>query len=141
MTLKIGRIFWRLGTGLWLGTMFFFVIGVAPLAFRDIPSPFVDRFITHLFPIYYSVGLWFGGAATVGSLLIAWDMRKRPGWILATAASLAWLLVVYAHGLLLQMNGLNPHSGAFASLHHQSIVVNTVIMLVLLVSVIWEVWV
>ncbi|MDA8192457.1 MAG: DUF4149 domain-containing protein [Thermaerobacter sp.] len=141
MSLRMGHVLWRLGSGLWLGTIFFFFVGIAPTAFREVPMPAAARFIDQVFPIYYAVGLWGGGAAMVGAILAAWFSGSRPGWAIAAGGAISWGLVIYARGLLAEMVPINPQSGQFAALHHQSVVVNTVIMLLLAACVAWEAWV
>lgn len=133
-----GRFLWRLGSGVWLGTIVFFFVGVAPTVFREAPPVAADRVITHVFPTYYAIGIGFGGAAMVGAGIVGWAARRMRAWVLAAGATVSFGLVVYAQSLLGVMNRLNPASSQFRALHQQSIVINSVIMLLLLALIIWE---
>lgn len=134
MTIRVGHLLFRLGSGLWLGAIFFFFVAVAPKVFQVVSMPASGHFIDQVFPMYYAIGLWFGGAAMVGAILVAWFSHTKPSWVVAAGAIISWIMVVYAHALLHRMNRLNPSSGQFAGLHHLSIVINTVIMIVIVAS-------
>lgn len=131
----LGRLIWRLGSGIWLGTTIFFAVVVAPAVFQQIPMPMSGRFITFIFPIYYEMGLWILGAAVVGRVYLAWNQRTPKNWLVAVGAAASWIMLVYAHSLLTRMQQLSPSSGTFHGLHHQSIVVNTLMMVMLAVSI------
>ncbi|WP_053960905.1 DUF4149 domain-containing protein [Sulfobacillus thermosulfidooxidans] len=141
MTVMVGRFLWRIGSGIWLGTIIFFSLVVAPAIFLELPMVDAGRLLVRIFPAYYGIGLWGGGLALIGSLLAAWYASSRKNWLLFVEALLAWVLVVYANRLLGIMNHLNSASSRFAHLHGESVMINTVIGILLIVGFILETWI
>ncbi|MCY0864942.1 MAG: DUF4149 domain-containing protein [Sulfobacillus sp.] len=135
---RFSQLFWRLGSGIWLGTIFFFFVGIAPNIFVLVPMPYSGRFVTHIFPLYYAIGLIAGGVAFLAGLALAWTSRRSGRWLLASITGLAWVLLWYAYDLLLRMQHLSPNSGPFQGMHQTSIVVNTIVMVILLVAYVIE---
>lgn len=139
-SVRLGRTVWRLGSAIWLGSIVFFSFVVAPQIFYEISMPQSGRLITHLFPPFYAIGLWGGGLAMIGAFLVAWFLRARQGWIVFSFSGAAWILMVYANALLVRMQHLNPASGVFHALHHESIVINGIIMLCLIIGIVFDAW-
>ncbi len=140
MTRNIGKLFWRMGSGIWLGTLIFFSLVVAEAVFKVLPLEDAGKLLIVIFPAYYGIGLWSGGAALVGALIIAWFSTGKIGWLLFAEALISWVLVVYANSLLHVMDDLKSASSQFARLHGQSVMINTIIGILLIVGFILEVW-
>ena len=86
MTRKIGRLLWSMGSGIWLGTIIFFSLVVAEAVFRVLPLEDAGKLLVQIFPAYYDIGLWAGGAAMVGALIVAWFSPRKIGWVLFAEA-------------------------------------------------------
>lgn len=140
MTRKIGRLLWSMGSGIWLGTIIFFSLVVAEAVFRVLPLEDAGKLLVQIFPAYYDIGLWAGGAAMVGALIVAWFSPRKMGWVLFAEALISWILVLYANSLLRVMNDIHSTSSQFAQLHGESVMINTVIGILLIVGFIIEVW-
>ena len=113
-----------------LGSMVFFAGVMAPLIHRKLPPEVAGAFLAEVFPIYYLVLL-------VLSLLGALAAFK-PNPIAAGALVLVALAFLYARVFLLpRINRLRDDTdapeGAFRRLHHQSVVINIVQMIVALI--------
>ncbi|AUW93314.1 MAG: hypothetical protein C7B44_08125 [Sulfobacillus thermosulfidooxidans] len=140
MTRNIGRLLWMMGTGIWLGTILFFSLVVAEAVFKVLPMEDAGKLLVQIFPAYYGIGLWAGGAALVGALIVAWFSSRRMGWVLFAQAFISWILVLYANSMLHVMNEIRSTSSEFAQLHGESVMINTVIGILLIVGFIIEVW-
>ncbi|HBQ94234.1 MAG TPA: hypothetical protein DD856_03460 [Sulfobacillus sp.] len=140
MAVVLGRFLWRVGSGIWLGTILFFSLVVTPAIFLELPLSEASHLLLRIFPAYYGVGLWSGGLALVGSVLHGWYASGRRAWLLFIESLLAWILVVYVERLLSIMKRLSTTSSRFAHLHGESVMINTVIGVILLAGFILESW-
>ena len=112
------------------GSMVFFAGVMAPLIHRKLPPEVAGAFLAEVFPIYYLVLL-------VLSLLGALAAFK-PNPIAAGALVLVALAFLYARVFLLPRinrlrDDMDAPEGAFRRLHHQSVVINIVQMIVALI--------
>ncbi|MCL5116080.1 MAG: DUF4149 domain-containing protein [Firmicutes bacterium] len=133
-----GQLFWRLGTGVWLGSIFFLFAAIAPNVFRILPGVDAGRLVDTIFPIYYAIGLVFGGLALIGALMRLGMARDRNRWVLVGIGLANMLLVLWADHILVVMNRLAANSLQFRSLHERSVVISVVVFLVVLFGMIWE---
>lgn len=133
-----GRIFWRLGAGVWIGTIFFLFFGIAPNVFRVLPEPYAGRMVDALFPIYYGIGLAFGGLLLLGAVLRVGSARIRDHWVLVAVGAANFLMVVWADRILAAMNRLQPSSAVFHALHQRSLAIGVVVFLVMLFGTVFE---
>ena len=129
-----GRLIWRLGSGIWLGTLVFFSLSVTPTIFGVLGAQRAAPLIDRLFPAYYALALWSGGFALAGVLLLRMDYRARwRRWSVGCAA-LAYGLTWLAVGVLGQMRGAGR--GYFSALHEVSVFLNLLEILALLAAMV-----
>lgn len=138
MAARVGHVLWRIGSGVWIGSIVFFSFAVAPQVFYQVPQAEAARFITHLFPLYYGIGIVFGGLAMAGSLIVAYVQRTVWAWSVAAGGVVAWFLILYLNQLLLTMQRLHADSRQFNGLHQESVTINAIILLIVLVAMVLE---
>lgn len=113
------------------GSMVFFAGVMAPLTHRKLPPEVAGAFLREVFPVYYVVML------VVSALGAAAAYKPNP----IAAAALAGVALGFAYARLFLLPRINrlrdePDSaqeGAFRRLHHQSVVINLVQMVIALV--------
>lgn len=137
----LGSAMWRIGSGVWLGTMVFFSFVVAPVLFYSLSPANAGLVITRIFPSYYAVGVWFGGGAVAGGLLAAVWLRRPGRWWVWVPMAAAYGVLLYARHLLTVMNRLDPSGTRFSHLHQLSVTLNGVVMFLVLVAMAAEAWV
>lgn len=137
---RLGSVLWRLGAGIWMGTMVFFSFIVAPTVFSSLSAQNAGAVITRIFPLYYAIGIWFGGAAVLGGLLAVVTMRRGWTWLWTALMVVAYGILWYAWHLLRLMTRLDPSGQRFSGLHQLSVTLNGVVMLILLVAMVMEGW-
>src|SRR4051794_14226522 len=83
--MKLFDKFYRVFSGIWLGTIVFFSGVIAPQIFKNLPRPEAANLQNKLFPFYYVVG------GICGFILIGlnFPLRKKKLWFLALATTLA----------------------------------------------------
>ncbi len=126
--------------GIWLGGLVFFSLVVTEVVFRVLPLSYRGKFLTAIFPSYYSFETWVGGAALLG---IVWALirGKMPrGWLIMVLTLASWVLVLWAHHLLGLMNQVNAASAAFQRWHHESVTADGLVGVFLIVSVLVDSW-
>jgi uncharacterized membrane protein len=128
-------------TAFWLGAMGLFAFVVAPAAFSTLEREAAGRFVSAVFPRYYSLGLALGLAALAG-LGARWIGGAWRGfdWLPAGLLLLMLALTLYAGAVVLpaahaareamREAGVNPSAAAaFARLHRLSGILNAIVML------------
>jgi len=133
---------------LWLGSMGFFALVVAPAAFATLDREAAGRLVSAVFPKYYAVGLGLGLLAAAGMLVRFAARGWRPlDWLPAGLLLAMLALTLYAGAVVLpaahaareamRAAGADPSAAAgFARLHRLSGILNAAVMvsgLVLLV--------
>jgi uncharacterized membrane protein len=126
---------------LWLGAMGFFAFVVAPAAFTTLEREAAGRFVSAVFPRYYTIGLALGlaalvglGARWLGAGLRGWD------WLPVGLVLLMLVLTLYAGAVVLpaahaareamRQAGMDPAVAAgFARLHRLSGILNGIVMI------------
>lgn len=137
-----GRLLWRLGASIWLGSIFFLFFAIAPHVFQVLPESQAGRLVDAIFPDYYADGLVFGGVMLLGALLRLGAGREVRRWVLTLVALVNWLLVWWAERILAAMSRISDATGQFHALHARSVVLSVVMFLVVLFGVVWEaVWI
>jgi hypothetical protein len=136
----MGKLLWRMGTGIWLGTLVFFSLVVTQVIFVTVPTSAAADFLKAVFPAYYGVGIIAGIMAMLGILM----RMKRPiqgvlRWVMGITG-LAWLLVLWARYILSLMTHLPPSSPAFLRFHSESIVLNAIVGILLIGGFVVESW-
>ncbi|PSR35294.1 MAG: hypothetical protein C7B46_01095 [Sulfobacillus benefaciens] len=136
----MGKLLWRMGTGIWLGTLVFFSLVVTQVIFVTVPTSAAADFLNAVFPAYYGVGIIAGIMAMLGILM----RMKRPIqgvlWWVMGITGLAWLLVLWARYILSLMTHLPPSSPAFLRFHSESIVLNAIVGILLIGGFVVESW-
>lgn len=135
-----GRLCWYLGLSIWLGSMFLLFAGITPNVFRVLTEAEATRLVDAIFPVYYAVGLVFGGLMLLGAILRLLAGRLANRWVLVAVGIVNWVLVLWADRLLPTMNRLSGTSAAFKALHHLSVVLGALTFLVTLFGLVWDVW-
>lgn len=133
-----GQLLFRLGTAVWLGTIFFLFFGVATVVFKVIPMPYSGRLVDAVFPIYYGIGFVFGGLLLLGALLRLGTQRLLSGYILSAVGVVNLLLVWWADVVLRRMNHVAAGSAPFRAWHQESVVISIAIFLVVLFGLVFE---
>ena len=120
-----------------IGSMLFFAFAVAPTVFRSLPAEHAGAFLRRLFPRYYLWGLVLALAGTLAA--IATD----AGPIVIGIAAVVLLLFVYARQFLMpainrtrdrELEGDTAAGSRFRALHLQSVLINGVQLVLLLVA-------
>jgi hypothetical protein len=133
-----GRLMWRLGSGLWLGSIFFLFVAIAPNVFRVLPESDAGRLVDAIFPVYYAMGLALGGLLLLGSVL---RMRVQTGvrsWIPTIVGIINLLLVWWADRILAAMQKMSAGSAVFHAMHQRSVAISAVVFVVMLFGVVYE---
>lgn len=133
-----GRLMWRLGSGLWLGSIFFLFVAIAPNVFRVLPESAAGRLVDTIFPVYYTMGLALGGLLLLGSIL---RMRAPAGgrsWVPVMVGIVNLLLVWWADRILAAIHRIPPASATFHALHQRSVAISVAVFLVMLFGVAFE---
>jgi uncharacterized membrane protein len=128
-------------TAVWLGAMGFFAFVVAPAAFSTLERDAAGRFVSAVFPRYYSLGLALGLAALAG-LGMRWigGAWRDFDWLPAGLLLLMLALTLYAGSVVLpaahtareamREAGVHPSAAAaFSRLHRLSGILNAIVML------------
>jgi len=123
-----------LALGAWFGAMAFFSFVAAPTTFDVLGTDDAGPVVNEIFPKYYRVGIGLGfvalGALAVRDVLVE---RGLAHLVAYTATGIAVLTVVYAsYRLVPKMEAAGDD--AFAQYHRQSVVLNGVCMLAVLVA-------
>ncbi len=137
---RLGRLLWRLAAGIWLGSLVFFSLVVTQVAFRALPTAATTKFLTAIFPVYYTFEIWAGGAALLG---VVWALvrGKMPrGWLVMVLTLAAWVLVLWADHVLGLMHQLSPTSAVFHRLHQESVTADGLVGVFLIVGVLLDSW-
>ena len=141
MTTDNAILVWLVGA--LAGSMLFFALVVTPKVFRTLAPEQAGAFLRSLFPAYY---LW-GVALALASFVIALWSHLFVSLACATVA----VLFAYAHQILMPKIGkardarARAEEGAgerFSRLHRQSVIINGVQLVILLVvaaSLLWMV--
>lgn len=135
-----GRLFWRAGTGLWLGVQLGLFLGVVPQIFRVLPESQASRLLKSLFPSYYALGLVLGVVWLLGAVMLANKGGPRRRWVMISLALVNWFIVFWADRLLPAMGQLNAASAAFHALHQESVILSLVSFLLALAGLAGESW-
>jgi hypothetical protein len=133
-----GRLFWRAGTGMWLGVQLLLFMGIAPTVFRTLPESQAGRFLQGLFPSYYGLGLVLGALWLLGGVMMASQDGHRRRWWLILLALANWLIIAWAERLLPAMNQVSASSATFHALHQRSVALSVVSFLLSLGGMAWE---
>ena len=133
-----GRLLWRLGAGLWLGSIFFLFVAIAPNVFRVLPESDAGRLVDAIFPVYYSMGLALGGVLLIGSIMRMRVQTSGRAWALTIVGIVNLLLVWWAEHILSVMQQLPSASPAFHSLHQRSVAISLAMFVVMLCGVVFE---
>lgn len=127
---------WRLGSGVWIGTLGFFSLVVTPIVFQVLGIAHAAPVIDRLFPQYYATTLWLGGFAIAGAATL-WMQRRirRSTMALALIAyGLDWL----ARLVLAMMQGRASGGAAFSVLHQVSVFLNLLETAALLTAIVFD---
>jgi uncharacterized membrane protein len=124
----------------WLGAMGFFAFIVAPAAFSALDREAAGRFVSAVFPRYYTAGLALGLVALFG-LGVRWvgGGWRSLDWLNGGCVLLMLALTLYAGAVVLpaahaareavRSAGADPAAAAsFARLHRLSSILNVVVM-------------
>lgn len=122
----------------WVGSIAFFSFGVAPIIFRVLGAEAGGKFVRALFPRYYAWGATAGAialpAVVCGPLAYA-EMRGPMVGIQALLVLAGTLIMFYCgNGLTPAINAARdagePQKARFDSLHHRSVILNGVVLLI-----------
>lgn len=131
-----------LGLALWVGGIVFFSFFTTPTVFIQLPKEMAGAFLAALFPKYYLLGYFCGGAMALATLIEAALVRQLP-WIRLLVLALMLGCSVYAgqvvrpqvHDLKVQMKSVEEGTelgktlkARFDSLHRRSVVLNVVVL-------------
>ena len=133
-----GRLMWRIGAGVWLGSMFFLFFVIAPNVFRVLPEAMAGQLVDAIFPIYYRIGLVFGGLLLLGAAVSVGTQRVRARWVLVAAGVVNFLLVWWADRILAHMTRLASTRALFHALHQRSLIIGAASFVVILFAVVFE---
>ncbi len=133
-----GRLMWRLGSGLWLGSIFFLFAAIAPNVFRVLPEGDAGRLVDAIFPVYYTMGLALGGLLLLGSILRLSAPTGVRSWVPTLVGIVNLLLVWWAERILAAMQRLPAASAVFHTLHQRSVSISVAVFLVMLFGVAFE---
>jgi hypothetical protein len=132
------RFLLRLGAGAWVGMMIWFSFAVAPTLFATVSPNQLGSVLTRLFPQYYGYGAIFGAAAWVGALWRYGQERGRARGAVLALLTAALLALAQAYRLLREMAHLAPSSAGFAAMHRQSVGLNAIEILAVLIALALE---
>lgn len=131
-----------LGLALWVGGIVFFSFFTTPTVFIQLPKEMASNLISALFPKYYLLGYFCGGAMALATLIESALMRQLP-WIRLLVLALMIGCSVYAgqairpqvHDVKVQMKSVEEGTDIaktlktrFDSLHRLSVVLNVVVL-------------
>lgn len=133
-----GRLLWRLGSGIWLGSMFFLFVAIAPNVFRVLGDNLGGRLVDAMFPTYYAIGLGSGGMLLLGAVLSMGTHRGWSRWALVAVGVVNFLLIWWAVRILAVMHRISPSGALFHSLHQRSVAISTVSFVIILFGIVWE---
>jgi len=123
---------------LWLvgalaGSMLFFAIVVTPQVFKTLPQEQAGPFLRSIFPTYYLWGLVLALASLVTALWV--------NFYLSVACATVGIFFIYVRQILMpkigkardaRQRGEEGAEQRFSRLHHQSVIINAIQLLVLL---------
>jgi len=110
------RYIYRLGLSLWLGSIFFFAVAVAPALFRTLPSAESASVVGRLIPFLDVFGL-IAGPVLVG-LAVAAEGRPRGRTAVRACLLLAMSLLALVSLAVItpMMEGLRAQAGSISAL-------------------------
>jgi len=131
-----------LGLTLWVGGIVFFSFFTTPTVFIQLPKEMASQFLAALFPKYYLLGYFCGGAMALATLVEAALVKQLP-WIRLLVLALMLGCSIYAgqvvrpqvHDLKVQMKSVeegteigNTLKARFDSLHRRSVMLNVLVL-------------
>ena len=131
-----------LGLTLWVGGIVFFSFFTTPTVFIQLPKEMASQFLAALFPKYYLLGYFCGGAMALATLVEAALVKQLP-WIRLLVLALMLGCSIYAgqvvrpqvHDLKVQMKSVeegteigNTLKTRFDSLHRRSVMLNVLVL-------------
>ncbi|NMP23236.1 DUF4149 domain-containing protein [Sulfobacillus harzensis] len=134
-----GRLAWRLGVSVWLGTIFFLFVGIGPHVFTVLPASEAGHLVDAIFPVYDAEGLVFGALMILGALLLLGSRRDERRWVLVGVAIVNWLLAWASEATLRAMQHLEAGAPRFHQLHAESVIFSVAMFLLVLFGLIWDV--
>ncbi len=134
-----GRLTWRLGLSLWLGSIFFLFVAIAPNVFKVLPPAQAGRLVHAIFPVYDGEGLVLGALMLVGAGLLLGARRDLRRWILMAMTMINWLLAWWSWATLRTLQGVHESNPRFHTLHGESVVASVTMFLVGVGALVWDV--
>lgn len=131
-----------LALSLWVGAIVFFSFFTTPTLFTQLPREIAGQVVTTLFPRYYALGYFAGGAMLLTTCYEAIRFRQMP-WIRLVLVLIMLGSSVYAgtvirpktHDLKIQMKTVeegtelgNQLKAQFDSLHRHAVILNVVVL-------------
>jgi hypothetical protein len=133
------RVLYLLALSVWLGTVVFMSLVVAPTLFLSLPVEEAGRAVSALFPIYYRVGAGSGVVLLLTALTLRRVTRRSPWTLVSVLAATMLTATVYA-GLVVQPRAqalrLQLHQvdvpdrvkAEFDDLHHRAVQLNGAVL-------------
>ena len=131
-----------LSLSLWVGGIVFFSFFTTPTLFTQLPREIAGQVVTTLFPRYYALGYFAGGAMLLTTVFDAIRFKQTP-WIRVVLLLIMLGSSIYAgtiirpkvHDLKIQMKTVeegtelgNQLKAQFDSLHRFSVILNVVVL-------------
>jgi hypothetical protein len=108
---RVIRYFYRLGLALWLGSLFFFAVAVAPALFRTFSPPEAGRVVRQLIPFLDAYALAGGPLLIVLAAAIEGKPRGRALLRALLLAAMTTLAGVSFWGITPRMERLRESAG------------------------------
>lgn len=118
--------------------MIWFSLAVAPTLFATVSPDNLGFVLARLFPQYYGYGAVFGAVAWAGALWQYGQERGRARGAVLALLTAALLALAQAYRLLQAMARLAPGNAGFAAMHRQSVALNAIEILALLIALALE---
>lgn len=134
---KLGLAVARFSLSAWIGAaVLFVVVGVREVTTPEFTSEIKDRLVTLRFPAYYITGATLIAVATVATVLASLTSQSRGlrllliGLVLAGAVMAIDYVWIYSPLAEMVTPPGQPRTLGFVSLHHWSMRINTIHLLV-----------
>lgn len=121
--------FYRIFSGIWLGTIVFFSFVIAPQIFKLLPHADAANIQNHLFPFYYIVG------SLCGLTLFILDFFRSRKKIFVIALALALAVAGFTVLTPLIHDAFVTGSESMKWLHPFAIVLNVIMLIAVLIAV------